>query len=123
MFATLAIALGVAGVFSPQFVIWLIALAAATLCFHDRPSRHASRASLWASCVPPLLVLPIAAISQLLYPFMYGQLVAREPFALFLLVVRNGLILCAGALALVLVMRRRAYSSFLTDSIHAIPSD
>ncbi|HEU4993249.1 MAG TPA: glycosyltransferase 87 family protein [Gemmatimonadaceae bacterium] len=98
-FGTLATVVGVASVFSPQFVIWLIALGAAALCFRGQAARDVV-----------LLVIPIAAISQLLYPFLYGQLIARDFAALSLLVLRNSMILGAGVAALVLT-RRQAIAS------------
>jgi hypothetical protein len=94
MFATLAMVLGVASVFSPQFVIWLIAIAAAALAFDDQRLRR-----------PAMLLVPVAATTQLLYPWLYGQLVAREPVAVALLVLRNALILCAGVAGVVTAWR------------------
>jgi hypothetical protein len=104
MFATLTLVVGTAGVFSPQFVIWLIGAAASALCYQSQSSRW-TPSYLPASCVAPALVLPIAALTQVLYPFMYGQLIARASFPLLILVVRNTGILVAGILALLITNR------------------
>jgi hypothetical protein len=85
MFMTMAGTMGVGTVFSPQFLLWLSALAAAVLC--DRDS--------WLRA-PAITVLPVAAITQLVYPFFYGQLVAVDAAALVLLASRNILVLFVG---------------------------
>ncbi|MDQ3915077.1 MAG: DUF2029 domain-containing protein [Actinomycetota bacterium] len=85
MFMTMAGTMGVGTVFSPQFVLWLSALAAAVLC--ERGS--------WLT-VPALTVLPISVLTQLVYPFFYGRLIAVEPAALVLLASRNFLVLFVG---------------------------
>lgn len=82
MFMTMAGTMAVGSVFSPQFVLWLGALAAVVLC--DR--RTALR-------VPALAVLPAALMTQLVYPFFYGRLVAVDTAALVLLASRNFLVL------------------------------
>ncbi|MFN2587480.1 MAG: glycosyltransferase 87 family protein [Actinomycetota bacterium] len=85
MFMTMAGTMGLGTVFSPQFMLWLAALAAAVLC--ERRS--------WLT-VPALTVLPVALLTQLVYPFFYGRLVAVEPAALVLLGARNFLVLFVG---------------------------
>jgi hypothetical protein len=100
MFATLAIIMGVSTVSSPQFVTWLSALGAVALCFRDQPLRG-----------PVMLLIPIAAITQLLYPFNYDQVVARTPLGLFLLMLRNLMILSSGLVALFLRESKRTESS------------
>ncbi|HEX2058373.1 MAG TPA: glycosyltransferase 87 family protein [Actinomycetota bacterium] len=82
MFMTMAGTMAVGSVFSPQFMLWLGALAAAALC--DR--------STWLR-VPALAVLPAALMTQFVYPFFYGRLVAVEIPALVLLASRNFLVL------------------------------
>lgn len=82
MFMTMAGTIAVGSVFSPQFVLWLGALAAAVLC--DRST---------ALRVPALAVLPVALMTQFVYPFFYTRLVAVEPPALVLLASRNFLVL------------------------------
>jgi hypothetical protein len=85
MFMTMAGTMALGTVFSPQFMLWLSALAAAVLC--ERRS--------WLN-VPALAVLPIALMTQLVYPFFYGRLIAVEPAALLLLASRNFLVLFVG---------------------------
>lgn len=82
MFLTMAGTMAVGSVFSPQFMVWLGALAAAALC--DRAT--------WLR-VPGLAVLPAALMTQFIYPFFYGRLVAVEMPAVVLLASRNFLIL------------------------------
>lgn len=82
MFMTMAGTMAVGSVFSPQFVLWLGALAAVVLC--DRTT---------ALRVPALAVLPVALMTQFVYPFFYGRLVAVDTAALVLLASRNFLVL------------------------------
>ena len=82
MFLTMAGTLAVGSVFSPQFMLWLGAAAAAALC--DRAT--------WLR-VPGLAILPAALMTQLIYPFFYGRLVGSEMPALVLLASRNFLVL------------------------------
>ncbi|MFN2490737.1 MAG: glycosyltransferase 87 family protein [Actinomycetota bacterium] len=78
LFATLAGTMVVGTVLSPQFLLWLSALAAAALAF-----KHPS--------VGPaiLLLAPAAALSQALYPFLYNDLLAGDALPLALLGGRN----------------------------------
>lgn len=82
MFMTMAGTMAVGSVFSPQFMLWLGALAAAVLCDRDTWLR-----------VPALAVLPVALMTQFVYPFFYGRLVAVDTAALVLLASRNFLVL------------------------------
>jgi Glycosyltransferase family 87 len=66
-FATLASILALGTVFSPQFMVWVLALAAVVAC------AKASRLS-----VPALAVLPLCALTQLIYPFNYDALVFQS---------------------------------------------
>lgn len=95
MFMTLAGTVGFGTVFSPQYMLWLAALAAAVLC-----DRHS-----WLR-VPALAVLPVAVMTQLVYPFFYGRLVAVDTAALVLLASRNILVLFI-ALEAFLALRAR----------------
>ena len=70
-FATLACILALGTVFSPQFMVWLLALAAAVVC--SPRSRVV---------VPALCVLPLCALTQLIYPFLYDQLILHGPHEL-----------------------------------------
>ena len=81
-FMTLAGSMAVGSVFSPQFMLWLGALAAAVLC----------EPKTWLR-IPALAVLPAALMTQFVYPFFYGRLIAVETPALVLLASRNFLVL------------------------------
>lgn len=96
MFMVMAGTMGVGSVFSPQFMVWLGAFAAAALC--DKGT--------WLR-VPGLAVLPAAAMTQFIYPFFYGRLVAVETPALVLLASRNFLVLFV-AVETFLALRGRA---------------
>lgn len=85
MFMTMAGTMAVGSVFSPQFLLWLGALAAAVLC----------EPTTWLR-VPALAVLPAALMTQFVYPFFYGRLIATEAPALILLASRNFLVLFVG---------------------------
>ena len=82
MFMAMAGNMAVGTVFSPQFMVWLSAFAAVVLC--ERGS--------WLT-VPALTALPVSLLTQLVYPFFYGRLIAVEPAALVLLASRNFLVL------------------------------
>lgn len=82
MFMTMAGTMALGTVFSPQFMLWLGALGAAALCERGSSLR-----------VPALAVLPVAAITQLVYPFLYEGLLGGESAPLFLLGIRNVLVL------------------------------
>lgn len=95
MFMTMAGTMAVGSVFSPQFMLWLGALAAAVLCDRSTPLR-----------VPALAVLPVALMTQFVYPFFYGRLIAADTAALILLASRNLLVLFIGIESL-LALRAR----------------
>lgn len=85
MFVTMAGTMAVGSVFSPQFMLWLGALAAAVLC----------EPTTWLR-IPALAVLPAALMTQFVYPFFYGRLISAEAPALVLLASRNFLVLFIG---------------------------
>jgi uncharacterized membrane protein len=87
--ATLALAVGLATVFSPQYVLWLIAPGAAALCVRRSVVRS-----------PALMLAPVALLTQVLYPFQYHRLLAVEAPALIILSARNVLVLALGVWAL-----------------------
>jgi len=98
-FATLALVLGVGTVFSPQYVIWLVALAAVVMC-ERRP--QVGRAA-W-------LLLPIAVLTQYIYPGQYFRVIGRQIIGLIALVGRNLLVIAAGVTAFVAIIRRQGPS-------------
>jgi hypothetical protein len=91
MFMILVATMAVGLVFSPQFIIWLFALGAAVLCARDTGLR-----------APILALVPIALLTQLVYPFLYDRLLQLDPVAIFTLATRNILVI---AVAVVVTWR------------------
>ncbi|MFJ5076189.1 glycosyltransferase 87 family protein [Streptomyces sp. NPDC088553] len=85
-------------VISPQYMIWLLGLAAVCLTSRDTVMRPVA-----------LLLLPAAALSSLAYPVLYDHVVAGTPQGLTVMVLRNGLLLAAALLA-----ARRLWTSTVT---------
>ena len=79
-FVTLMLSLALATVLSPQFLVWAIAAAAVAACSNK------TRVGF-----PAASVLLLAALTQWIFPFVYGGLLAAETdrFSLGVLVVRN----------------------------------
>ncbi|MDH6570932.1 hypothetical protein M2164_006243 [Streptomyces sp. SAI-208] len=76
-------------VISPQYMVWLVGLAAACLCF------RASRMG-----VPALLVLVACFVTVLEFPIWFADVVSSSPLGITLLLVRNGLLVAATALGM-----------------------
>lgn len=75
-------------VISPQYMIWLLGLAAVCLTSRRTVMRPVA-----------LLMLPAAALSSLAYPILYDEVVAGTWPGLAVMVVRNTLLLTAALLA------------------------
>ncbi|MFE7779153.1 glycosyltransferase 87 family protein [Streptomyces sp. NPDC057445] len=75
-------------VISPQYLIWLLGLAAVCLT-----SRHTTQRPV------ALLLLPATALSSLAYPVLYEDVLAGTPLGCLLMVVRNALLLAAALLS------------------------
>ncbi|MFF0448300.1 glycosyltransferase 87 family protein [Streptomyces sp. NPDC004609] len=75
-------------VISPQYLVWLLGLAAVCLT-----SRHTTQRAT------ALLMVPAAGVSALAYPLLYDDVVAGSTLGCALMVVRNGLLLTAAVLA------------------------
>ncbi|WP_406371152.1 DUF2029 domain-containing protein [Streptomyces sp. NBC_00647] len=75
-------------VISPQYLVWLVGLAAVCLCF--RASRMA---------VPAWLVLIACFVTVLEFPVWFADVVGSTPLGITLLVIRNGLLVIAALLA------------------------
>ncbi|MFJ9152788.1 glycosyltransferase 87 family protein [Streptomyces sp. NPDC102270] len=71
-------------VISPQYMVWLVGLAAACLCF------RASRMGL-----PAVLVLAACFVTVLEFPIWFADVVGSTPRGIILLLVRNGLLVLA----------------------------
>lgn len=85
LYGVLAVVMFFGSVLSPQFVMWLLALGVAALCFDQGSNRTAL-----------LLVVVIAAATQFVFPFNYYSLVTGELGPLLILIARNLLILGSG---------------------------
>ena len=94
MYATMSLAIGLGTVFSPQFVLWTLALGAGALCARGSRIRG-----------PALMLLPIAALTQVVFPFQYRHLIVTDGWGLTLLGVRNLMVLASGTLAFAAVLR------------------
>lgn len=75
-------------VISPQYMLWLVGLAA--VCVTVRAGRQT---------LPAVLVLLATGITQLEFPVWFAHIVASDPPAVALLAVRNGLLVAASLLA------------------------
>ncbi|MFK0279238.1 glycosyltransferase 87 family protein [Streptomyces sp. NPDC090499] len=71
-------------VISPQYLVWLVGLAAVCLCF------RASRMTL-----PALLLLPAAFATVLEFPVGFSHVVVSDWYGITLLLLRNGLLVAA----------------------------
>jgi len=75
-------------VISPQYLVWLVGLAAVCLCF--RASRMGG---------PAGLVLAACFVTVLEFPLWFAHVVASDPLGVTLLAVRNGLLVLASLAA------------------------
>ncbi|RSR99310.1 DUF2029 domain-containing protein [Streptomyces sp. WAC04189] len=75
-------------VISPQYLVWLIGLAAVCGCFRASRMR-----------VPVVLVLAAAPVTVLEFPVYFARVVASDPVGVGLLFVRNGLLVAAALVA------------------------
>ncbi|MCZ0979822.1 glycosyltransferase 87 family protein [Streptomyces diastatochromogenes] len=85
-------------VISPQYMIWLLGLAAVCLTSRRTVMRPVA-----------LLLLPAAALSSLAYPVLYDEVVSGTPAGLTVMALRNALLLTAALLA-----ARRLWTSTVT---------
>jgi hypothetical protein len=67
--------------------------------------------------IPVVLLVPIAALTQWLYPFEYGHLLAVDARGLLLLALRDLLVLASASLAFVMLWRNRYSNSRSTSSL------
>ncbi|MEV6550640.1 glycosyltransferase family 87 protein [Streptomyces sp. NPDC051597] len=75
-------------VISPQYLVWLLGLAAVCLTSRQTSQRPVA-----------LLMLPAAALSALAFPTLYDQVMAGTPVGTSLMVLRNALLLAAALLS------------------------
>ncbi|MEU9983010.1 glycosyltransferase family 87 protein [Streptomyces sp. NPDC050856] len=71
-------------VISPQYMLWLVGLAAVCLVFRDSPMRR-----------PAWLVVAATGVTLLEFPIWFSHVVDSDPLGLLLLTVRNGLLVAA----------------------------
>lgn len=89
MFGTMGLLVGFGFVYSPQYVLWVLALGAVTLALTPRPA------------LPAFAVLvAVVVLSHLVYPVLWRGLSTNEPLSLAVLVARNALTIAVGVLAL-----------------------
>ncbi len=99
-FVILALALSFGSVFSPQFLIWLFALGACVACAPSTRLR-----------APVLLLVPIALLTQAIFPWRYPSLLDAEPLSVALLGGRNVMVLLVAVSSGLLLLRRREVPS------------
>ncbi|MFE9875102.1 glycosyltransferase 87 family protein [Streptomyces sp. NPDC005784] len=93
-------------VISPQYLVWLVGIAAVCLCF------RASRMT-----VPACLVLLSCFVTVLEFPTWFADVVGSTPLGITLLVVRNGLLVVAAVLA-----ARVLWRSTVSEPTPALPA-
>jgi hypothetical protein len=82
-------------VISPQYMVWLVGLAA--VCLAHRGSRMTG---------PAVMVLAATLFTMLEFPVWFGQVVASDPLGIALLFARNGLLVAAAVTGGVRLWRR-----------------
>ncbi|MFB6982885.1 glycosyltransferase 87 family protein [Streptomyces scopuliridis] len=81
-------------VISPQYMLWLVGLAA--VCQTSRANRMA---------LPAWLVVAATGVTLLEFPLLFSHVVAGDPMGILLLAVRNGLLVAATLTACVRLWR------------------
>ncbi|MDQ0990426.1 glycosyltransferase 87 family protein [Streptomyces sp. V3I7] len=94
-------------VISPQYLVWLIGVAA--VCLGYRAGRMA---------LPTWLLLAAALVTTVEFPLCFGNVVASDRYGVGLLVLRNGLLLAAALLA----ARRLWRDSVMPPAAAPVPS-
>ena len=82
-------------VLSPQYDVWIVGVAAVTLL--DRTSRL--RRVVW-------LLVPMALVTQVIYPYAYGSFLNGDWWAVLLQVIRIVLLLAATTIGLAIILRQ-----------------
>ncbi|MFD3520306.1 glycosyltransferase 87 family protein [Streptomyces sp. NPDC058653] len=75
-------------VISPQYMVWLVGLAAVCLLLRSSPMT-----------LPAVLVVAASAVTVLEFPLFFDHVTASDPLGVTLLVVRNGLLVAAALTA------------------------
>ncbi len=103
---------------SPQFISWLAVPIVLGLVTRRGGHRR------WF-VVPALMGLVAAGLTQLIYPYLYGWLLALNPIMLVVLTARNLLVFAILGWAIVALLRlnsRASESSGLSEDYHAEPA-
>ena len=87
-FTILVVSMATGLVLSPQFFVWIFALAAVTLADPATPMR-----------LTALLLLPAAALTQWVFPFLYEPILELDALGLFVLSLRNLFLVTVAAIA------------------------
>lgn len=90
--ALVAVLIVVNKVGSPQFMVWFVAPVLFGMLVDRSESTTRYR-------IPATLVLLIAALTQVIYPYLYGYLVAGNPVMVLVLAVRNALVVAVAVWA------------------------
>ncbi|GAA3903929.1 glycosyltransferase family 87 protein [Streptomyces lacrimifluminis] len=84
-------------VISPQYMVWLVGLAAVCLCFRASPMT-----------LPATLVVVACLVTVLEFPVGFGHVVASDAYGMALLFTRNGLLVVAALTAALELWRTTA---------------
>ncbi|MFI1766985.1 glycosyltransferase 87 family protein [Streptomyces sp. NPDC020800] len=93
-------------VISPQYLVWLIGLAAVCVCF--RASRMGT---------PAVLLLVATLLTVMEFPIGFAHVVASDTYGVTLLLLRNGLLVAAALIA----ARRLWRSTVAVATVHPLP--
>lgn len=97
---------------SPQFISWLAVPVILGILTH--------RAGLGAAFrMPAILVLVVAALTQMIYPYLYGFVLGLNPLMLGVLTVRNGMLFVVLGVAIVAMMRSSVRVNSREGDTHA----
>jgi hypothetical protein len=87
-FAAVLLFTATSRVISPQYLVWLVGLAAVCLGYRESRMR-----------LPGLLVVAASLVTVLEFPVWFGHVVASDTLGVTLLVLRNGMLVTAAVLA------------------------
>ena len=101
-FAAVLVAVVTSRVLSPQYLVWLLGVAAVCLTRRDTLMRR-----------PAWLVLGAVSVTQLIFPLFYHSLRGGQVYSGLILLGRNGLLVAAAVLALRALWRATGRSGLL----------
>lgn len=97
---------------SPQFISWLAVPVILGLVSHRAGVAERFR-------IPAILVLIIASLTQLIYPYLYGYVLGLNPLMLFVLTLRNCMLFVLLGVAIAAVLRSADGATSKTGESHA----